>query len=137
MPVNFAPGCQFLDPEEALAFARSRHQDDDYERARRQQIFLQQVRKQLDPLSLLGNINDLLTAAEQNLFMTFQQSDFQYLAQIASHVDADRLYRYDFAPSRMNDVGSMDGMAAKISNIFSEPEPVPDNQNQDPCPPKN
>ncbi|MDL2334594.1 MAG: LCP family protein [Chloroflexota bacterium] len=137
MPVNFDPGCQFLNPEEALAFARSRHQDDDYQRARRQQIFLQQVRKQLDPLSLLTNINSLLTAAEQNLFMTFQQTDFSYLAQIASHVDADRLYRYDFAPARLAEVGSMDGMAAKISNIFSEPEPVPDNQNQDPCPPKS
>ena len=69
--------------------------------------------------------------------MSFQQTDFQYLAQIASHVDADRLYRYDFAPPKLTAVGSMDGMAAKISNIFSEPEPVPDNQNQDPCPPKN
>lgn len=137
MPVNFEPGCQFLKGEDALAFARSRHQDDDYERARRQQIFLQQVRKQLDPLALFQNMNSLLAAAEQNLFMTFAQTDFQYLAQIASHVDADRLYRYDFAPPRLTAVGSMDGMAAKMSNIFSEPEPVPDNQNQDPCPPKN
>ncbi|MEP7379175.1 MAG: LCP family protein [Chloroflexota bacterium] len=137
MRVDFNPGCQFLTGEEALAFARSRHQDSDYERARRQQIFLQQVRKQLDPLSLLTNINSLLSAAEQNLFMTFSQTDFSYLAQIASHVDADRLYRYDFAPPKLTAVGSMDGMAAKISNIFSEPEPVPDNPNQDPCPPKN
>jgi LCP family protein required for cell wall assembly len=137
MVVNFAPGCQFLHGEEALAFARSRHQDSDYWRARRQQIFLQQVRRQIDPLALLTNINDLLAAAEQNLFMTFQQSDFQNLAQIASHVDADRLYRYDFAPQKLEAVGSMDGMAAKIQNIFSEPLPAPDNQNQDPCPPRN
>lgn len=137
MPVNFEPGCQFLNGEEALAFARSRHQDSDYERARRQQIFLQQVRKQLDPLTLLANINSLLSAAEQNLFMTFSQTDFSYLAQIASHVDADRMYRYDFAPPKLTAVGSMDGMAAKISNIFSEPLPAPDNQNQDPCPPKS
>jgi LCP family protein required for cell wall assembly len=136
MPVNFDPGCQFLDPEQALAFARSRHQDSDYFRARRQQIFLQQVRRQLDPLALLTSLNDLLAAAEQNLFMTFGQSDFQNLAQLASRVDADRLYRVDFAPARLAEVGSMDGMAAKISNIFSEPEPQPDNQNEDPCPPR-
>ncbi|MEP7361188.1 MAG: LCP family protein [Chloroflexota bacterium] len=136
-PVDFAAGCQFLKGEDALAFARSRHQDDDYERARRQQIFLQQVRKQLDPLALFANMNSLINAAEQNLFMTFDQTDFQYLAQIASHVDADRLYRYDFAPPRLTAVGSMDGMAAKITDIFSEPLPVPDNQNQDPCPPNN
>ena len=135
-PVNFAAGCQFLKGEDALAFARSRHQDDDYERARRQQIFLQQVRKQLDPLSLLGNIGSLITAAQANLFMTFSQDDFPDLAQIASHIDADRLYRDDFAPPRLTAVGSMDGMAAKISNIFSEPPPEPD-PGQPACPPKS
>lgn len=136
MEVNFDPGCQFLNGEEALAFARSRHQDDDYQRGRRQQIFLQQVRKQLDPLALLGNINSLLAAAEQNLFMSFDQSDFANLAQIASHVDADRLYRVDFAPARLTELGSMDGLAAKIENIFSEREPLPDNQGEPPCPPR-
>jgi LCP family protein required for cell wall assembly len=134
--VDFKPGCQFLDGEEALAFARSRHQDSDYERARRQQIFLQQVRKQLDPLALLGSLDSLLLAAQENLFMSFEQSDFQYLAQIASHVDADRLYRYDFAPGQLNDFNNMDDMAAKIYNIFSEPEPEPDTNNEDPCPPR-
>lgn len=137
MLVDFQAGCQFLNPEEALAFARSRHQDSDYFRARRQQIFLQQVRKQLDPMAMLGSLGDLLSAAEQNLFMSFQQSDFQYLAQVASHVDADRLYRYDFAPNHLAVLGSMDGMAAKISNIFSEPQPLPEDPNGPPCPPKN
>jgi anionic cell wall polymer biosynthesis LytR-Cps2A-Psr (LCP) family protein/TM2 domain-containing membrane protein YozV len=138
MRVDFQPGCQFLNGEEALAFARSRHQDSDYFRARRQQIFLQQVRRQLDPLALLTNMNDLLLAAEQNLFMTLAQSDIPFLAQVGSRIDADRLYRYDFAPNKLDAVGSMAGMTAKIQNIFSEPEPVPDpNDQQDPCPPRN
>jgi LCP family protein required for cell wall assembly len=134
--VDFQPGCQFLDGEQALAFARSRHQDSDYQRARRQQIFLQQVRKQLDPLALLGSLDSLLLAAQENLFMSFEQTDFQYLAQIASHVDADRLYRYDFAPAQLNDFHNMDDLAAKIYNIFSEPEPKPNTNNEDPCPPR-
>jgi LCP family protein required for cell wall assembly len=138
MVVDFQPGCQFLAPEEALAFARSRHQDSDYQRARRQQIFLQQVRRQLDPLSLLANMNDLITAAEANLFMTLQQSDIPYLAQVGSHIDADHLYRVDFAPNQLEPLGSMDGMAAKIKNIFSEPEPQPDpEEQQNPCPARN
>jgi LCP family protein required for cell wall assembly len=138
MSIDFEPGCQFLDGEEALAFARSRHQDSDYQRGRRQQIFLQQVRRQLDPLALLGSLDSLLNAAQQNLFMTFARSDFQYLAEAASRVDADRLYRYDFAPARLAILGSMDGMAAKIQNIFSEPEPEPDPKDQqNPCPPRN
>lgn len=136
MRIDFDPGCQFLNGEEALAFARSRHQDDDYQRGRRQQIFLQQVRKQLDPLALLGNINNLIAAAEQNLFMSFSQTDFANLAQIASHVDADRLYRVDFAPARLTELGSMDGLSAKITDIFSEREPEPNVDNEDPCPPR-
>jgi LCP family protein required for cell wall assembly len=137
MNIDFRPGCQFLDGEEALAFSRSRHQDSDYQRGRRQQIFLQQVRKQLDPLSLLPNIPGLLQVAQENLFMTFSQADFPYLAQVAGRVDADRLYRFDFAPARLTNLGSMDGMAAKVNNIFSEPEPEPEDKPNDPkCPPR-
>lgn len=137
-PVNFQKGCQFLDPEDTLAYARSRHQDSDYQRERRQQFVLQSIRKQLDPIALLPHIPGLLDAAQQNLFMTFSSDDFPYLAQIASRVDADRLYQYDFAPAHLVPLGSMDGMQAKVQNIFSEPEPEPGQQNQnDVCPPKN
>ena len=137
MDIDFAPGCQFLDGEEALAFARSRHQDSDYQRGRRQQIFLQQVRKQLDPLGLLPHIPGLLQVARENVFMTFAQEDFDELAQVAARVDADRLYRFDFAPAKLTNLGSMAGMAAKVNNIFSEPEPEPDTRpNQEPCPPR-
>lgn len=137
-PVNFQPGCQFLDGEQALAYARSRHQDSDYQRARRQQLLLQQVRKQLDPLGLLPHIPALLQSAQLNLFMTLQQSDIPFLAQVASRIDADRLYRYDFAPARLMQLGSMDGMAAKVQNIFSEPEPDPTTKpDSERCPPRN
>jgi LCP family protein required for cell wall assembly len=138
MNVDFQPGCQFLNGEEALAFSRSRHQDSDYQRGRRQQIFLQQVRKQLDPLGLLPHIPGLLQVAQENIFMSFSQTDFPFLAQVAARVDADRLYRYDFAPARLTTLGSMAGMAAKVNNIFSEPEPEPETKpNQEPCPPRN
>ena len=138
MLVDFQKGCQFLNGEESLAFARSRHQDSDYQRARRQQLLLQQVRKQLDPLGLLPHIPALLQVAQTNLFMTLQQSDIPYLAQVASRIDADRLYRFDFAPARMDRLGSMDAMVDKVNNIFSEPEPNPTTKpNQEPCPPRN
>ena len=134
--VDFKPGCQFLDPEDTLAYARSRHQDSDYQRERRQQFVLQSIRKQLDPLALLPHIPGLLQAAQANLFMTFSSDDFPFLAQVASRVDADRLYQFDFAPARIAPLGSMQGMQAKVQNIFSEPEPEPEPQQQnDHCPP--
>ena len=64
-PVNFQKGCQFLDPEDTLAYARSRHQDSDYQRERRQQFVLQSMRKQLDPMALLPHIPGLLDAAQR------------------------------------------------------------------------
>jgi LCP family protein required for cell wall assembly len=138
MAVDFRPGCQFLDGEEALAYARSRHQDSDYQRARRQQYVLQQVRKQLDPIGLLPHVPALLQVAEQNLFMTIDDSDIPNLAQVAARIDADRMYRYDFAPARLTRLGSMQGMRDKVRNIFDEPEPRPTTRpNQEPCPPRN
>lgn len=137
MKVDFQPGCQFLNGEEALAFSRSRHQDSDYQRGRRQQIFLQQVRKQLDPLGLLPHIPGLLQVAQENLFMTFSQDDFDELATVAARVDADRLYRFDFAPAKLTNLGSMQGMAEKVNNIFSEPEPEPEDEpDAEKCPPR-
>ena len=137
-PVNFQKGCQFLDPEDTLAYARSRHQDSDYQRERRQQFVLQSIRKQLDPIGLLPHIPGLLSAAQANLFMTFSSDDFPYLAQVASRVDADRLYQYDFAPAHLVPLGSMQGMQAKVQNIFSEPEPEPQPQQPgEACPPNN
>jgi LCP family protein required for cell wall assembly len=137
MLVDFKPGCQFLDGEETLAYARSRHQDSDYQRSRRQQYVLQQIRKQLDPVGLLPHIPGLLQAARENLFMSISDEDIPYLAQVASRVDADRLYRYDFAPNKTNVLGSMQGMRDKVQNIFDEPEPEPETRpDQEQCPPR-
>lgn len=137
MVVDFDRGCQFLNGEETLAYARSRRQDSDYQRARRQQYVLQQVRKQLDPIGMLPSIPGLLDAARENLFMSISDTDIPFLAQVASRIDADRLYRYDFAPARLNALGSMQGMRDKVQNIFDEPEPEPEeNPGGEPCPPR-
>ena len=137
-PVNFEPGCQFPNPEEALAYARSRHQDSDYQRERRQQFVLAQIRKQLDPIGLLPHVSGLLQVAAQNIFMTFPDEDIQYLAQAASRVDADRLYRVDLAPAQVTQMGSMAGIRDAVTNVFDgpEPTPVPPSHGGGPCPPR-
>ena len=126
MLIDFEAGCQFMNGEEALAYARSRHQDSDYQRSRRQQYVLTQVRKQLDPLALVPHIPTLLGVAQENLFMTIDDSDIPFLAQVASRIDSERIYRYDFAPAKLTQLGSPEGMIDKVQNIFSEPEPSAD-----------
>lgn len=135
IPVDFAPGCFYVDAEYSLAYARSRHQDSDYQRERRQQYVLQQVRRQLDPIALLPSIPSLLQIAQANLFTSLSDTDVQYLAQVASRVDADRLYQEDFAPAHLTALGSMQGVQDFVTNIFGQPEPQPQPQQQNnPCP---
>jgi len=120
----------------ALAYSRARHETSDYDRARRQQYVLTQIRKQIDPIAMLPNIPALLQFAQQNLFLTFQDTDIAPLAQVASRIDADRIYRYDFAPNKVEQLGSMQAIRDKVANIFSEPEPAPEAPSGTRCPPK-
>jgi LCP family protein required for cell wall assembly len=139
MLVDFQPGCQFLNPEEALAYARSRHQDSDYQRERRQQFVLQSVRKQLDPLGLLPHIPALLQVAQENLFTTLTDTDLPYLAQVAARVDAGRMYQITLAPGPLNQLTSMADIQNLVTNIFQQPEPQPQPTPSNPgqaCPPR-
>jgi len=134
--VDIPKGCQYFDGEMALAYSRARHETSDYDRARRQQYVLTQIRKQIDPIAMLPNIPALLQFAQQNLFLTFQDTDIAPLAQVASRIDADRIYRYDFAPNKVEQLGSMQAIRDKVANIFSEPEPAPEAPSGTRCPPK-
>ena len=137
MVVDIPAGCHYFDAEMTLAYSRARHESSDYDRARRQQYVLTQIRKQFDPLALLPHIPALLDVVDQNLFMTIRPGDLPYLAEAASRVDADRIYRYDFAPNKVSALGSMAGIRDKVANIFSEPEPPPEGGAKgSTCPPK-
>jgi anionic cell wall polymer biosynthesis LytR-Cps2A-Psr (LCP) family protein len=136
--IDIERGCQYFDAEMALAYSRSRHETSDYDRARRQQYVLTQIRKQLDPIGLLPHIPALLQVAAQNLYLgNFSDADIPYLAEAASRIDADRIYRYDFAPNKVAALESMQGMRDLVTNIFEQPEPDPEPPpSGDKCPPR-
>ncbi len=98
--VAFGAGCQKLAGRMALAYARSRHQDSDYGRMRRQQTVLLALRRQVDPVALLPKVPALLRIAEDNLWTTLKRQDLRDLARLAARVDVRRVYRVLFAPSR-------------------------------------
>jgi len=136
--IDIPKGCQKLNGVMALAFARSRHQDSDYQRMRRQQIVLQAVRRQLDPLAMLSEAPRLLDIAANNLYMTFASNEFEALAEAARRIDADRMYQVRFAPSRypsaLNDT-IIRSIRQRVQNIFGAPEPEPpSNQGRTRCP---
>lgn len=126
--VDIWPGCQWFDGIYALAYARSRHQDSDYQRMKRQQLVISSVRKQLDPLSLLPRTDELLNIASTNMWTTIAREDISLLAQVASRVDANRMYNVRIAPSRYPTNLTADeikSIRSRVQNIFSEPQPEP------------
>jgi LCP family protein required for cell wall assembly len=127
--VSFSPGCQHLDGRMALAYARSRHQDSDYGRMRRQQTVLLALRRELDPVALLPKVPSLLAIARDNLWTTLGRSELRGLAQLAARVDVRRVARVLFAPPTYAETLT-DGEIARIQavtrSIFEQPLPPAD-----------
>lgn len=135
-------GCQVFDGQDALAYSRSRHQDSDYQRMKRQQLVLQSVRRQFDPISLLPRVPELLSVASDNLFTSINRDDIAAMAQVAQRVDAERINQVRFQTAnqpRAIDDAALARIRDRVRNIFSEPQPEPTARPSDDgerCPPR-
>lgn len=96
--VDIRPGCQLLDGRMALAYARSRHQDSDYGRMRRQQAVLVALARQVDPIALVPKVPELLDVARKTLWTTIRPADVGGLAELAATVDTSRVRTVRFVP---------------------------------------
>jgi LCP family protein required for cell wall assembly len=92
------PGCQQLEGRMALAYARSRHQDSDYQRMRRQQRVLVALARQVDPVKLATKAAKLLRIAKDDLWTTIKRKEIGALAALAARVDTGRVKRVTFVP---------------------------------------
>ena len=97
--VNLKPGMQTLDGREALALARTRHQDNDIKRGERQQMILEAIIKKASSISSLTKYDDILAAVGNNMKtnMTFgeMKSLAAYLKNGMPKVDSLSLKGYD------------------------------------------
>ena len=113
----------------ALAYARSRHQDSDYGRMRRQQLVLLSLRREVDPVALVPKAPALLKIARDNLWTTLKRQDLRDLAKLAVRVDVRRVDRVLFTPPRYP-AHLTDAEIAQIRHvtrtIFDGPAPAPD-----------
>jgi LCP family protein required for cell wall assembly len=98
--IDIRMGCQRLDGRMALAYARSRHQDSDYGRMRRQQAVVVALARQVDPLDLLPRVPELLEIAGDHLWTTIDRADIDELATLAVSVDTSRVSSVRFVPPR-------------------------------------
>jgi polyisoprenyl-teichoic acid--peptidoglycan teichoic acid transferase len=127
--IDIREGCQLLDGRHALAYARSRHQDSDYGRMRRQQDVLVALRRQVDPVALAPRVPDLLSIARDNLWMSLARDDVGPMARLAERVDAGSIVRVTFVPPAYP--AHLDGRAIErirtvVAEVFDEPPDEPE-----------
>jgi len=95
MEIDLRPGYQALEPEEALAFVRHRHTDNDFLRGARQQLFLREVGRQVsewrsDPLELRNLAKATAQAAISDLSSV---PETLKLANTLRQIPSDRIAR--------------------------------------------
>lgn len=140
--VSFDSGCQKLSGERALEYARTRHQDSDWGRMRRQQRVIVALARQLDPIALLPKVPDLLDIASDNLWTTIEPIEIADLAVLAAKVDTNNIITYSFwpptTPQRLDTAG-IEHVREVVATIFDQPaaapSPTPD-VTPKPCPAK-
>lgn len=97
--VNLQPGLQTLDGREALALARTRKQDNDIERGKRQQEIIQAIASKAASFTSISKYDDILSAVGNNMKtdMTFTEmkSFFSYLSNGMPRIDTLTLEGYD------------------------------------------
>lgn len=97
--VKLDPGLQMLDGREALALARTRMQDNDLERGKRQQMILKSIMKKAASASSFTKYGDVIDAVGDNMKtdMTFEEmkSFFEYIKDGSPRIDTLQLAGYD------------------------------------------
>ena len=124
--ISIKAGCQKLNGRMALAYARSRHQDSDYGRMKRQQLVVVALRQQLDPLKLLPQAANLLEIARDNLFTTLKRSEIADLARLARQVNPNKIKSYTFVPPKYASyltIGETESIRTVVRGVFDKAAP--------------
>jgi LCP family protein required for cell wall assembly len=96
--VDIPVGRYHFDGRTALAYARARHQDDDYRRMDRQRCVLEAVAAQADPFTLLRRLADILPVIQQNLRTDIPVGRFPDLIELLEKVDTGSIVSLRFMP---------------------------------------
>lgn len=127
--VSISRGHHHFDGWHALAYARSRHQDNDYNRMNRQQEVLRALRAQLDPCTLIPRIPELLDIAKTSLWTNIPVDRLPDIFEIGARVKPGTIAQYQFWPPNINehlDIESVNRIRKMVRSAFLGPVPTPD-----------
>jgi anionic cell wall polymer biosynthesis LytR-Cps2A-Psr (LCP) family protein len=120
--LRIGSGLQHFDGRLALAYARSRHQDSDYGRMRRQQALLLAIRDQLGAATIL-NAPALASAAKGYVWTDLPRSSLPNLVDLFSRAATAQVRLYRFAPSAYPAYLNA-ATIAKIRNVIASAFPA-------------
>ena len=124
--ISISRGFHHFDGWHALAYARSRHQDNDYNRMNRQQEVLRALRAELDPCTLIPRIPELLDIAKDSLWTNIPIDRLPDLFAIGAHVQAGKIASYQFWPPQINEylnAQSLERIRLMVVTTFFGPAP--------------
>ncbi|MEO6473426.1 MAG: LCP family protein [Aeromicrobium sp.] len=98
------PGVQKLDGKQALWFARSRVQSDDYTRMARQKCLMSDMLHELSPQTVLLNATKILTSGEELLSTTIPRSELPQFADLALKSRREKVATVSLVPPKVNTV---------------------------------
>jgi polyisoprenyl-teichoic acid--peptidoglycan teichoic acid transferase len=91
MRIYIPPGPQWMDGTTALQFARSRHSENDFGRARRQQKVLVAIKERAMRANLLMKAPELIPLAQKTVSTNFGPLDMAKLVKLAGDIDRERV----------------------------------------------
>lgn len=122
--VSISPGKHHFDGEEALEYARSRHQDSDYGRMERQQLVLVALRRQTKVCSLVTQLPKLVKIAKSSMYTNIPLNDLTPFIAVASKVRGTKIIQVTFSPGdgypEFVTTSSVLKMRKAVKNVFRE-----------------
>jgi len=91
MRIYFGPGPQLMTGGQALEYARSRHGQNDFARAGRQQKVIVSVKNRVLQMDMLQHAPELLNIAQSSVSTNLSPVQMLALAKLVSQIDKDRI----------------------------------------------
>ena len=121
-------GPQRMDGSRALQYVRSRNQDTDYHRMRRQQLLLVALRRQINVCSMLPRLPQLVAIGKRTVKTDIPISELPTMLEVLQRVDANRVHRVTFTPPTYRErltAREVGRIREAVRTIFARP-PTPE-----------